>query len=202
MAKPQSLGRFVRARMTCIAVVFCAAAAISSTAATTFNSLVSFDGTNGARPDHIALVQATDGNLYGTTQYDGANSQGTVFKITPGGTLNTLYNFCSEAGCADGSQPLGTLIQASNGDLYGTADEGGAYGYGTFFKITTTGTLTTLYNFCSKAGCADGSYPEGPLIQDAAGNFYGTANSGGANNDGTVFKITPTGTLTTLHSFN
>jgi uncharacterized repeat protein (TIGR03803 family) len=178
------------------------AASISSAATVTFTSLASFDGTDGSGPNHTALVQATDGNLYGTVYTGGAHGQGAFFRISPAGTRTTLYSFCSETSCADGAGPLGTLIQASNGDLYGTASAGGTNGQGTFFRITTDGTLTTVYNFCSKTSCTDGASPEGPLIQDAAGNFYGTAYSGGANGDGTVFKITPSGTLTTLHSFN
>jgi uncharacterized repeat protein (TIGR03803 family) len=151
-----------------------------------------------------ALVQATNGYLYGTTQQGGMYGGGTVFKITPSGSLTTLYSFCSP-GCTDGANPFAGLIQASNGDLYGTTAAGGsgtgAGGSGTIFKITPGGALTTLYTFCSQSLCADGSEPLAGLIQATNENFYGTTLAGGAHGEGTIFKITPGGALTTLHSF-
>jgi uncharacterized repeat protein (TIGR03803 family) len=165
--------------------------------------------TDGSTP-YAGLIQATDGNFYGTTIYGGANSDGTVFKVTPSGELTTLYSFCSQTACSDGGFPETRLIQASEGNLYGTTAYGGAHGYyGTVFKITLGGELTTLYSFCSQSSCTDGSDPSA-LVQGTDGNFYGTTYNGGANfapcNDGagacgTVFKITPAGALTTLHSF-
>ncbi|MGD0133767.1 MAG: choice-of-anchor tandem repeat GloVer-containing protein [Bryobacteraceae bacterium] len=150
------------------------------------------------------LVQATNGYLYGTTQQGGMYGSGTVFKITPSGSLTTLYSFCSP-GCTDGANPSAGLIQASNGDLYGTTAGGGsgigAGGSGTIFKITPSGTLTTVYRFCSQTNCTDGSAPHAGLIQATNGDFYGTTTAGGAHGEGTVFKLTPSGTLTTLHSF-
>ena len=154
-----------------------------------------------------ALVQGNDGNFYGTTSQGGTqNSAGTVFKITANGTLTTLYNFCSvnqQGSCVDGVGPLGGLVLAANGEFYGTTYAGGLVGYdqGTVFKITPSGTLTTIYRFCSQPNCADGAAPKRRLIQAANGNFYGTTNRGGANGEGTVFKISPSGTLTTLHNF-
>jgi len=148
------------------------------------------------------LVRAANGDLYGTTSYDGANGNGgTVFKITPSGTLTTLYSFCSQAGCTDGLSPYARLVEATNGDLYGTTVFGGTNVLGTVFKITPSGTLTTLYSFCSQASCADGYYPYAELVQATDGNLYGTTEYGGANKQGTVFRITPSGTLTTLYSF-
>jgi len=153
-----------------------------------FTTLHSFNGTDGANPES-RLIQATDGNFYGTTSMGGAYYRGTVFKITPEGTLTTLYSFDG----TDGAYPVG-LIQATNGNFYGTTS-------GTVFKITPSGTLTTLHSFCSWNGCPDGDYPTG-LVQAADGNFYGTTDAGGAIGDGTVFKITPSGTLTKLHDFH
>jgi uncharacterized repeat protein (TIGR03803 family) len=147
------------------------------------------------------LVQATNGGLYGTTLGGGTNSAGTIFKITPGGTLTTLYSFCPQTNCTDGAGPQAGLVQAANGDLYGTTIGGGANDDGTIFKITPGGTLTTLYSFCSQTNCTDGFYPLGGLVQAANGDFYGTTYGGGANGGGTAFKITPGGTLTTLYSF-
>jgi len=168
--------------------------------------------TDGAYP-YAGLVQAANGDFYGTTGEGGANGGGTVFKITPGGTLTTLYSFCSQSNCTDGNYPAAGLIQATNGDLYGTTYEGGANpapiysgGAGTVFKITTSGTLTTLYSFCSQSGCTDGYDPEAPLVQATNGDLYGTTAAGGASDVcyggcGTVFKMTPSGILTTIHTF-
>jgi uncharacterized repeat protein (TIGR03803 family) len=161
-------------------------------------TLYSFNGTDGDQPSGT-LIQATDGNFYGTTAVGGANGgYGTVFKITPTGTLTTLHSFNS----TDGSQPYGALVQATNGILYGTTSLGGANGGGTVFKITTGGALTTLYNFCAQSNCADGDGPVAGLVQATNGNVYGTTYAGGASSFGTIFKITSTGTLTTLHSFD
>jgi uncharacterized repeat protein (TIGR03803 family) len=182
-----------------------------------FTTLHTFGGADGA--DAMAeLLQGADGNLYGTTFNGGANDDpscvfggfvgcGTVFKVTPGGSLSTLYNFCSQPYCFDGAEPRAALVQGTDGNLYGTS---GGQGGGTFFKITPVGTLTTLYYFCSLENCADGEYSL-TLVQGADGNFYGTTYAGGTSNNcnsdyypgcGTVFKITPRGTLTTLHSFD
>jgi len=158
----------------------------------------------GRRSPYAALVQGTDGDFYGTTQGGGVNiNYGTVFKITPSGILTTLYSFCSQVLCPDGDQPTGALVQ-TNGDFYGTTSYGGAHGSyaGTVFKITPNGILTTLYSFCHIVGCADGRQPYAGLIQGTDGDFYGTTSVGGANSEGTVFEITPTGMLTTLHSFD
>ena len=167
-------------------------------------SLQSFCGTAasgcvaGQLPE-AGLVQATDGNLYGTTGGGGTNSQGTVFKITPSGTLTTLYNFCAQSGCADGLAPYSTLIQTTNGDLYGTTAEGGVNGLGTIFKITLAGTLTTVYSFCSQSGCTDGASPGAEaLVQVTNGDLYGTTTGGGSfgQNTGVIFSVTPAGSLT------
>jgi uncharacterized repeat protein (TIGR03803 family) len=160
---------------------------------TTLYSFCSQSGCpNGANP--TGLVQASDGNFYGTTYYGGINNAGTVFKITPSGTLTTLYTFCSQSGCSDGLRPEAPLLQATDGKFYGTTG-------GTIFKMTPSGTLTTLYSFCSQSGCPDGEFPYTGLTQATDGNLYGTTLDGGANNVGTIFKITPYGTLTTLYSF-
>jgi len=168
---------------------------------TTFTSLFSFADTNGEAPVG-ALVQATDGNFYGTTVEGGAIGDGTVFKITPSGTLTTLHSFDG----TDGFSPEGALVQATNGNFYGTTAFGGANGKGSVFEITPNGALTTLASFNG----TDGEFPEAGLIQATDGNFYGTTYRGGANKlcpprrtltCGTVFKITPSGTVTTLASF-
>ena len=171
----------------------------------TLTTLYSFCDQSGC-PDGESpsggLIQAADGDFYGTTVAGGATTYGTVFKITPGGMLTTIHSFCIERRCTDGANPYATLIQVANGDFYGTTYNGGANSYGTVFKITPRGALTTLYSFCAQSGCTDGQYPYAGLVQATTGDFYGTTYfGGGANNGGTVFKITPSGTLTTLYSF-
>ena len=149
---------------------------------------------DGAVP-YAGLVQGNDGNFYGTTFYGGDGGGGTVFKITSGGSLTTLYSFSGN----DGSSPRAGLVQGTDGDFYGTTVFGGPSGGGTVFRITSGGSLTTLYSF-SAGGHAN---PEGALVQGGDGNFYGTTDDVGSDTDiGTVFKITPGGSLTTLHSFN
>jgi uncharacterized repeat protein (TIGR03803 family) len=167
----------------------------------TLTTLDNFDGTDGEYPS--VLVQAANGELYGTTLYGGANrGDGMVFKITQSGTLTTLYSFCSQPNCTDGAFPTTGLVQATNGNFYGTTGSGGAYGNGTIFKINTGGTLSTLYNFCAQVDCPDGFGTTGVLIQATNRNFYGTTEAGGINDNGTVFEITPGGTLATLHRFD
>jgi uncharacterized repeat protein (TIGR03803 family) len=167
----------------------------------TLHSFCSRAACKDGRNPFAGLVQGTDGNLYGTTLEGGAKGFGTAFKITPSGTLTTLHSFCTQSGCPDGQFPQTGLVQATNGNLYGTTIVGGAYGDGTIFEITTSGTLTTLYNVCSQSGCPDGNYLYAGLLQATDGNLYGIMDVGGANGAGTIFKITLSGTLTTLYNF-
>jgi uncharacterized repeat protein (TIGR03803 family) len=157
--------------------------------------------TDGDEPE-FPLVQGSDGNLYGTTSgggTDGVNvGYGTIFKITPAGKLTTIYNFPGY------TQSSSALIQGADGNFYGTTYTGGSGIYGaegTFFTVTPTGVLTTLYNFCNLQNCADGSEPTNIYLA-TDGNFYGITWQGGVNSQGTIFQITPSGTLTTLHSFD
>jgi len=166
-----------------------------------FTSLYSFSGGDGANPD-AGLVQGANGNFYGTTSYGGVDyylDDGTVFKITANGSFTSLISFSG----SDGIGPEGGLVQGTDGNFYGTTEYGGTHGllydgYGTVFKMTTNGTLNTLYSF---TGVSDGANPAAGLVQGADGNFYGTAEYGGANYSGTVFKITPGGVLTTVYTF-
>jgi uncharacterized repeat protein (TIGR03803 family) len=158
-------------------------------------SLYSFTGTaDGANPS-AGLVQGSDGYFYGTTQGGGMSNAGTVFKISTNGAFSSLYSF---TGGADGANPTGGLIQASDGSLYGTAS-GGAY-YGTIFRITTSGAFTLIY--CFTGGADDGAYPEAALIQASDGYLYGTASAGGINGLGTVFRVSVNGDFNWLFSFN
>ena len=174
----------------------CAVGAIASPAQT-FNTLVSFNGADGANPVYGSLVQGFDGNFYGTTASGGTHGDGTVFRITPNGMLTTLHSFDGTDGINTFGDPV---IQATNGKFYGTTEAGGAHGYGTVYEMTPAGALTTVYSFCAKNNCADGSYPRG-LVQATIGSFYGATCCGGAHGNGTVFKIDGAGKLTTLYSF-
>ena len=170
-----ALGKLSWGRRAYAVFALCATTAIVLPAQT-LTTVFSFDGTDGAYP-WAGLVQATNGDFYGTTLDGGANTNkaciancGTVFKITPGGTLTTLHSFCSESNCTDGCIPYAALVQATDGDFYGTTQDC-ANGDGTLFKITPSGTLTTLYSFCSESNCTDGSAPSAVLIQAIDGNL-------------------------------
>jgi uncharacterized repeat protein (TIGR03803 family) len=255
----------IRSTLKIAGAIFLFFSAIPVVRAQTFNSLVSFDISNGAIPGYgnlaqgrdgrlygttsalstgsvfsltaagvisaermpeslqspyAGLVLGVDGNLYGTTFYGGDIGEcldddgvgcGAIFKGTPGGNLTQIYSFCAQANCADGAKPIAGLIQAADGNFYGTTSSGGGFGpcflnCGTIFKITPTGTLTTLHIFCSQGNCNDGAIPHAGLVQGTDGNFYGTTSAGGLGTEcnggcGTVFEITPRGTLSTLHSF-
>ena len=151
---------------------------------------------DGAQPSG-PLIQAADGDFYGTTYRGGYGDFGTIFRVTPKGKLTTIYTFQG----TDGSFPESGLVQGADGNLYGTTSGGGANNGGTVFTITTSGTLTTLYSFCAENLCQDGASPSAGLVQATDGSFYGTTNSGGVALDGTVFKISSKGKLSTLYSF-
>ena len=157
-------------------------------------TLYSFTGWNdGCEPAN--LVQGSDGSFYGTTYAGGKNGDGNIFKITSGGALTTLYLFTNGI---DGAEPGASLVQGSDGNFYGTANEGGTTDGGTIFKITSSGVLTPLYSFTSGI---DGWIPFGGLLQGSDGNFYGTTEDGGTKGRGTIFRITSSGVLTPLYSF-
>ncbi len=198
-------------KVACVIVVLCAATAVTSKAQV-FNTLVGFDGINGGTPASMSLIQGADGNFYGTTLQGGIPGPGTIFKITSGGMLTTVYSFCSQANCVDGSYPEAGLVLATDGDFYGTTSYGGKssyyLGYGTVFKVTPDGTLMTLHSFCPHAGfCNDGQLPFAGLVQTTDGIFYGTTTEGGTTHCdeggcGTIFRITSTGDFETVHSFS
>jgi uncharacterized repeat protein (TIGR03803 family) len=188
----------------------------NASAAVDFSVLINFNGTNGAAPT-APLIQATDGSFYGTTASGGDGAScgdqhgcGTVFRITPGGELNTIYSFCALANCADGGYPSAGLVQAPDGSFYGTTFGGADLtcdgGCGTIFKITAEGKLTTLHRFHG----ADGASPSAALILGSDGDFYGMTWLGGIAGGcwydepygcGTIFKMTAQGVFTTLHRF-
>ena len=196
--------KFRALKIAAVVLVFCVANVVGA-AGQTLTTLASFDGTDGSSPLG-PLVQGFDGNFYGTTAGGGTNSAGTVFTITPSGTVSTVYNFCAEPNCADGSFPEAGLVLGTDGNFYGTTENGGENNKGTSFKVTPGGIVTTLYSFCSRINCSDGSLPGAALLQATDGNFYGTTIQGGISNActggcGTVFRISPNGTFSSVHSF-
>jgi uncharacterized protein (TIGR03437 family) len=146
----------------------------------------SFIGSDGFGPMNAPLVQGSDGNFYGTTDAGGIDNNGTVFKLTPAGTLTTLYHFTGP----DGSHPAAGLIQGADGNFYGTTHDGGAGYVGTIFKITPGGVFTMMHSFL----VTEGGQPNASLIQASDGSFYGTYPQG-------VFRMTPSGVTTLFYSF-
>jgi uncharacterized repeat protein (TIGR03803 family) len=144
---------------------------------------------------YSSLVEGTDGNLYGITYAGGTFDFGTIFKITKAGVFTVIRNLKATT---DGSYPQGDIMQATDGNLYGSCYSGGTYGNGTIFKITTAGIYTVLRHL---AASADGGNPYGVLYQNSDGILYGMNRSGGASTSGTEFKITTAGAYTVLHSF-
>jgi uncharacterized repeat protein (TIGR03803 family) len=158
--------------------------------------LHTFTGPEGAVP-HGGLVLDGAGNLYGTTSSGGASELGTVFKIDTTGTESVLHSF---TGSPDGAQPYAGLVIDNSGNLYGTTKSGGAFGFGTVFKVDTTGTESVLHSFAG--GVSDGADPTARVILDATGNLYGTTFSGGTSGKGTVFKLDTTNSETVLYNFS
>lgn len=170
--------------------------------------LYTFTGGRDGEWPQAALIMDAAGNLYGTTLYGGnpncysGQGCGTVFKVDPSGHETVLLSF---TGGSDGAVPAASLIMDQQGNLYGTTVNGGAYGWGTVFKLNPSGNETVLYSF---TGGNDGKQPMGGLVMDAANNLYGTTYGGGASNNcfgtcGTVFKLaaqTKVATTTSLAS--
>ncbi len=158
-----------------------------------------FGDTNGAHPSG-GLVLGKDGNFYGTTTWGGRGissifpGYGTVFKMTPDGTLTNIYLF---TGFSDGGFIYAGLVQGSDGYLYGGAFNGGAQGYGTLFKVSTNGAFVLLHTFT----IFESGSPYGGLTMGGDGNFYGTTY-GAYVGYGTIFKLTPGGAFTNLVSFS
>jgi uncharacterized repeat protein (TIGR03803 family) len=155
-------------------------------------TLHTFTGGPGGSGPTGGVVQGVDGNFYGTTGGGGTPSQfcpsgcGTVFKMTPGGTVTTLYSFCPQDYCPDGAEPLGALVQGPDGDFYGTTTNEGLYHDGTVFKISPSGVFSTIYTF-------EQASPDPGLLLATDGNFYGTQSFD-------VFRLTPDGIFTSLGS--
>jgi uncharacterized repeat protein (TIGR03803 family) len=163
--------------------------------------LHSFDGaTDGGNP-FAPLLEASDGFFYGTAPSGGENGSGTIFRMDSSGVVTLLHSFSG----TDGKFPNASLIQASDGLFYGTASSGGDFGYsdggsGTIFQMDVTGAFTVMHRFLGPPG--DGSYPLKSLIQASDGYFYGITGNGGVSDNGTIFRMDSSGSVTILHSFD
>ena len=159
---------------------------------------------DGAWPDTPPIL-GSDGNLYGVTSGGGsylgnAGGWGIVYKLTLDGKLTTLHTFCTVDPCLDGQFPVG-IMQAADGNLYGTTYSAGQFYAGTLFKITTAGGFSVVHAFCSSANCADGQWPEFPPVQGSDGNLYGTTSTGGTADSGVLYDLTPAGRFNVVHTF-
>ncbi len=151
-------------------------------------------GKNLASTSNGNVVKGNDGNFYGMTYFGGTFNFGTIYKITPAGTLTLLRHFNS---LTDGANPCGSLTLGTDGNFYGLTSSGGTSSYGTIFKITPAGVFTVLRHL---GIAADGGNPQGSLVLGNDGNFYGITRRGGSTGYGTIFKVTPSGTYTVLRS--
>jgi uncharacterized repeat protein (TIGR03803 family) len=193
-----------------LSILLLTAASMAQAASpSSFSLLYQFKSGRGGSSPYSSLILDAQGNLYGTTMIDGAYSNGTVFKVSPQGKETVLHSFTGTGG--DGANPVAPLVRDAAGNLYGTTEYGGLFGYacgpngcGTVFKIDPSGKETVLYRFTGVNG--DGMNPEQGLARDSAGNLYGATFQGGTYSDGntfgTVFRIDAAGKETVLHSFN
>jgi uncharacterized repeat protein (TIGR03803 family) len=163
------------------------------TAGTANILLYSFSGPDGANPVG-GLTLARDGNLYGTTELGGKSNQGTIFRITPGGALSTLYSF---TGGADGTLPFAAPIEGNDGNLYGTTNGDAVSVAATVYKLSDNGVLSTIYTFPDIVSNA-----RSPVLQASNGDLYVTSSSGGTSGAGTIVKLTTDGTVKAMHNFS
>jgi len=187
----RSLLPTVTGRRVYVVFLMCLSMTVGASAQVTFINLYNFTGAPSVSQPQASLIQGTDGNFYGVSD-GGAYNYGTVFKITPTGVLTILHNFCAQSGCPDGSDPNGPLLLAPDGNFYGTTGRSGAGP--TIYKITPNGNLTTLFTFPFATA------PNGGLVVGSDAYLYGTTR-GGPNDPGTVFKISPAGTFSTVYNF-
>jgi len=146
--------------------------------------------------DPFSMILGSDGSLYGVSLYGGKGSgQGSIFRVTLDGEFSGVYAFSYNIGDNPNS-----IAQSSDGNLFGTAANGGEFGHGTFFRISTSGELKGLHAFCSQPNCADGAFPLS-AIQGRDGNFYGTTVQGGAHGAGAIYELTAAGNYRVLYSF-
>ncbi|MGA3350480.1 MAG: choice-of-anchor tandem repeat GloVer-containing protein [Candidatus Sulfotelmatobacter sp.] len=178
-----------------LAGIFLVAIAIAAPAQTV-STIYQFS--NGSNPNYPAgvMAQGQDGNFYGVTLSGNGCCQGIIYKISSEGALTSLYSMAQSDGTTCSGLTLGT-----DGNFYGTCQNGGTNNYGTLFKVTSAGALTVLHNFATQGSTSDGCIPYAPPIQASNGDFYGTTAFCGADNYGTVYKLTLAGAYSMLYSF-
>jgi len=186
---------FFRAVVLATAALLCAGAFAQAQTVTTIYNFAD-NGTSGATPWYVTLVQGTNGNLYGTTYNGGKNALGSIFNVTTSGSQKITYSFKTGT---DGANPTGGLTLGTDGNFYGTTQQGGTKSMGTVFKVTPNGTYLQLHNFNA---FIDGAFPWGPPTLASDGNFYGTTSGGGINSNGLVYKINSGGALTEVYKFD
>lgn len=171
------------------------------TATGELSTLYSFKGYNEASYPIGKLLQNANGDLYGAAYSNGPQGGGAIYKLNRAGHLAIVHKFCSQDGCLDGYNPQAGVIEASDGNLYGTTEFGGAFGGGVVYRITGRGEFTVIHNFCAEDNCADGKNPVAELLQGRDGNLYGTTFYGG-NGGGVVFRIGRSGAFSVMHAFS
>lgn len=157
--------------------------------------IANFPGAPDGSNPYAGLIRDSSGNFYGTASTGGADGWGIVYKLDTSGHETILYTF---TGGADGGEPRSGVVRDSAGNLYGTTYSGGANGWGTVYKLDSSGTETVLHSFTLGV---DGGFPIGGVILDSAGNLYGTTLFGGSSGYGVVFEMDPAGNETELYSF-
>jgi uncharacterized repeat protein (TIGR03803 family) len=215
---PSKPGVFLRAALLACAALVCSSAATAQTAGN-ITQLIAFpcsqSGTCAGGANPSSLIQASDGNFYGTTQTSEFErfQGGTIFKLTPTGKATLLFTFTanSQGNFLNGNSPTGGLVEGADGFLFGTAALGGANNQGVVFRISKSGKgFQVLHSFCAQVNCADGAVPVGGLTLGNDGSLFGTTNAGGIESPfclsgggcGTIFHITETGSFKVLHALN
>jgi uncharacterized repeat protein (TIGR03803 family) len=190
--------RMMAAPVAALVVLTLAVAAIPAQAQTPIVIYSFPGGSEPANPYAEAIAQGRDGNLYSTTVYGGVvgTTTGTVFKITPAGTVTVVYAEPAGSGPLDDCYPYSGVTLGTDGNFYGTNYYGGANGHGEVYKVTAAGVVTPLHSF---AGTGDGANPYSAPIEGTNGVFYGTTTSATVNS--TVYSVTSGGTFNTLHTF-
>jgi uncharacterized repeat protein (TIGR03803 family) len=182
-------------RAKLLAGIFFMALAIGARAQTVSTIYKFGSGANPNSPSGV-MAQGRDGDFYGVTLSGNGCCQGIIYKISSAGVLTSLYSMAQSDGTTCSGLTLGT-----DGNFYGTCHNGGTNGYGTLFRVTSAGVLTVLHSFAAQGSTTDGCEPLAPPIQASNGNFYGTTSFCGANNYGTVYKLTLAGAYSLLYSF-
>jgi uncharacterized repeat protein (TIGR03803 family) len=178
-----------------LAGIFLVAIAVAAPAQTVSTIYQFSNGSNPNYPSGV-MAQGRDGDFYGVTLSGNGCCQGVIYKISSKGALTSLYSMAQSDGTTCSGLTLGT-----DGNFYGTCHNGGANDYGTLFKVTSAGVLTVLHNFAAQGSTSDGCEPLAPPTQASNGDFYGTTSFCGANNYGTVYKLTLAGAYSLLYSF-